>query len=135
MLDLFATLGALIASLGNAQSVAAVKERMALIQDQFALARDEAMQLRAENERLAQALDQCKHQLAAQTRTQQFTQHAGALFRRDAAGRYERVVYCPTCRISTAAWPEGEQFHCSACGWFSAFREDAITSVMAGLPR
>ena len=135
MLEHLTTLGGLISALGNVQSVTVLKERLALIQDRLALAEKEGVGLAAENQRLAQELDAAKRQLAAQAKTQQFVEHRGALFRRDAAGGYQAVVYCPDCERSTAAWPAGEPFTCMKCGWFSAFHEAELPGVLSGIPR
>ena len=130
MTDLLGTLASLLASLGNAQSVGVVRERLALVQDQLALVHQETVTLRAENQRLAQQLDRAKAQLSAHVRTQQFVEQRGALFKPDPAGGYQRVVYCPKCQHSTSAFPPGETFVCDECQWFSSFTENQLATVL-----
>jgi hypothetical protein len=134
MNELLATLGGLVAALGNSQSAGVLRERVVLIQEQLSLAQKQAAQLTQANIDLRQRLEEAEKQLTAQRIPEQMTKHRAAYFRRDHLGAWEPVVYCFRCRQPAFAFPPGAEFNCSACGWVSSFTESNLPTVMAGLP-
>lgn len=115
-------------------SATVLRERLALANDQFVLLERKVAQLQQENAQARQRCDELERQLARYLQAEQFEECRGALFKKRPGGGYALAVYCPTCRKSTSAFPEGEQYVCGPCNWFSAFREVQIAAVMAELP-
>lgn len=97
MTELISTLGGLIASLGNVQSAAVLKERLALAQDQLAAVKQHVEQLEHTNAQLVDRCTKAEQQLARQAEAQNLKKHMGALFKPRPDGGYESSVSCPKC--------------------------------------
>lgn len=96
-MELISTLGGLIASLGNVQSAAVLKERLALAQDQLAAVKKHVEHLERANAQLVERCTQAEQQLARKAEAQHLKKHMGALFKPRPDGGYENSVACPKC--------------------------------------
>ncbi|MCL2298366.1 MAG: hypothetical protein FWC38_00820 [Proteobacteria bacterium] len=123
--------------LGSIPTNAVLRERIEFIKDQLAAedkARSEAFKtierLLQENDQLRKRCDELEKQVAAHAVTDQYTEHRGALFKKDRSKIGHHIaVYCPKCKSSAAPFPPGEAFSCE-CGWFSAFNEAELEGVL-----
>lgn len=130
MNELLITLGGLISSLGNVQSSAVLRERLALAQDKFQQVNELVTQLQNENARLRQDLHNAKQEVSANLEAAKFTEHEGAFFKRKPSGGYHHAVYCPNCHFSTAPFPPGAEYNCMKCGWFSSFKASDLDKII-----
>ena len=133
-MDVLAILTAATKALGELGTTGAVRERMALVVDQLNLALVEVVNLRKENQRLVEKLQEAETQLQAYARTHQFVEHHGALFKFNLSDGYEPVVYCPICEHSTSPFAGHDRFRCGTGHWTSPFTQAELPAIMAKLP-
>ena len=136
MNELLAIFGRITTGLSKLGTSAVLREQVALIERELRFAKEEATKLNQENARLVEALREATEQLQAQRVGNEYTHHRGALFRREASGKYDGVVYCPKCRGSASAFPPDDRsasFCCDACRWFSPFTVGELPAVMASI--
>lgn len=129
-LQIFREIERLITEHGSA---AILKERNSLLRDQIDILKSEFTKLDRENSDLKRRNAELEKRLAASEENEQFVEERGALFKRRPQGGYHNAVYCPKCRQSASPFPPGEEFNCT-CGWFSAFTEDELPTIMRSLP-
>lgn len=128
---LFATLKATIEGLSSIQTAAVLRERLALAIEQTQLASKVVSETEAEVARLLAENEGLKKELAALRVGPQFTEHRGALFKREPSGGYAKAVYCPECKVSTAGLAGPIPFTCHRCGWASSFGTSSLDAVIA----
>lgn len=132
MTELLLTLGSLISSLGNTQSIGVCKEHVALLQTKISFIKDEVTKLEEENTNLKQRISELHKQAAASAKSEEYSENRGALFKRRPGGGYHNAVYCPRCHLSTFSFPPGAEFNCN-CGWVSSFTEGELASVITSI--
>ncbi len=114
-------------------SAVILKERNSLLRDQLDMLKSEFTKLERENAQLKRRNAELERELAASKQSEQFVEENGALFKRRPGGGYHNAVYCPKCHQSASPFPPGAEFNCT-CGWFSAFTEAELPTIMRSLP-
>lgn len=137
MSDLLATLGRISGLLGKIGTSAVLREHLALAERELRLAKDKAAELEQEVFQLRQQVHATNQQLQALRPPDDFVNHRGALFRYEAPGRIEPVVYCPKCRTSVGAFPPDLNgiFVCEPCRWQASFLNGQLAAVIGGIPK
>lgn len=138
MTELLATLGSLIASLGNTQSAAALRERLALANDKFLLVKQRVEELEQENAALVSHRDELVTRLAGQEEKKKFVESRGALFERLPEGTYSETPRCPECRRTMWCFERNAfPYECTndACGQKTDFLGRELDRVIAALPK
>ena len=138
MNELLATLGSLIASLGNTQSASVLRERLALAQDKFLVIKQRVEELEKENASLVKERDEAKAQLARQQQEKNFVEARGALFERLPGGTYSKTPRCPECRRTMWCFEQNcFPYECTndRCGQKTDFLGRELDGVIASLPK
>jgi hypothetical protein len=136
MIDpLFTTLGNLIAALGNTQSAAALRDHIALVKERLDFVEKRNVKLEKENADLVKRVNELQSQIARYAKTQQYTEHRGALFERTASGAYSKVVRCPECHSVMFSFQNVMEFTCGkpTCGQIANFSGFDLDSVLKEL--
>ena len=118
-------------------SATILKERLLLVADQYAalekaLAASEAKakeviaqkeHLELENLQTKEEVQALKDRLAHFASLSEFTEEAGALFRRHKNGEWDYTPYCPSCKTAMVAPSRHELYRCGkkSCGQFASF--------------
>jgi len=136
MNELLATLGNLVASLGSAQSLGALKEHVALLNTKLQMLKEHVEKLEEENARLVKRNGELREQVARQQASTEFVESKGALFKRLAGGAYSETPYCPVCQRSMWCFQNAFPYECpdAFCGHKADFRKVELKSVIAALP-
>lgn len=123
-----------LGALSSIQSNDVLRERLILINEQIKVIQEahessqkELAELKAKNLEL-------EKEVASYREKDNFVQHFGAAFRKDASGHYIRAVYCPNCIKQVGAGSLEFPYHCSSCGWYSDFNVSALHHIMSSLP-
>lgn len=124
-------------------SAAILKERIALANDKYANLEMEKKVLRSENEALRLDNAQLKQERRALEEkfshiasSSEFTEEAGALFKRRENGEWDYTPYCPACKTAMVAPGRHELFRCGkkSCGQSASFKGIQVTDVVSRLP-
>jgi FtsZ-binding cell division protein ZapB len=124
-------------------SAVILKERLALAADQYSSLQKQVVQLQSENERLRLDHEECQKQrraleeeLSHIASQQEWTEEAGALFKRNADGSWNETPYCPSCKTAMVSPGRHELFRCSkkSCGQFASFKGIGLGDVICRLP-
>lgn len=111
----------------------ATRAHVDLLEAKLRLIEQELASCQERNRDLEQQVRQMHQERAAARVAEEFTSKQGALFKRGPDGRYEDVVYCPTCRRSTFPFEGDNRFHCMPCHWTSPFVERDVPAIVASL--
>lgn len=135
MSELLNTLGSLIASLGNVQSAAVLKEHLALLRSRLEYVKERVEALENENSNLVKRCAELEHQLSRQNIPSEFVEKRGALFKRLAGGVYDETPFCPVCKRSMWCFDGFFPYECSddSCGHKANFKGSELQSVLASL--
>lgn len=110
-------------------------EHLALFKSKFSILKDEFSKIEAENAVLRERVAELEQKISALPSAKDgFEELDGVLFKRRVQGGYHNVPYCSTCHKPMSPFPPGEAFHCTACGYFTAFTEAELSNVMENLP-
>ena len=124
-------------------SAAILKERIALANDKYAALEKKVSVLATENERLKLDGDECQKQrraleqkLSNISSLSEFTEEAGALFKRCENGEWDYTPYCPSCKTAMVAPGRHELFRCGkkSCGQSASFKSIQVNDVVSRLP-
>ena len=118
-------------------SATILKERLLLVADQYAAleqalavseakAKDALSQkehLELENLQAKEKVQALKDRLAHFVSLSEFTEEAGALFKRHKNGEWDYTPYCPSCKTAMVAPSRHELYRCGkkSCGQFASF--------------
>ncbi|HGJ5883248.1 hypothetical protein [Arsenophonus sp.] len=123
-----------IGALSSVQSNQVLRERIVFIYEQLEV-------IRKSNEATVKELTEAKakiieleKQIASYRAKDEFVQHMGASFRKNASGEYVAAVYCPNCLKQVGSGFPDFPFQCSPCGWYSSFNGGDLQHVMSSLP-
>ena len=110
--------------LKDVPTLAVAHERLALAQEQLQQLRNEVDRLTRENTRLRARIDA--------TPAPEFQAARGVLWQRDSTGSWEKIAYCPTCRVPLSASPPGstETLACPKCDFVAPFRPNELADYM-----
>jgi FtsZ-binding cell division protein ZapB len=114
-------------------SATILKEHLALLQTKISTLKEEVTKLERENTALRTRNAELEAQVATTRTAEEFVEEMGALFKRKPGGGYQRAVYCPRCRLSTAPFPEWGEYNCK-CGWSSSFQRAELDQILQALP-
>ncbi|MDI1342050.1 hypothetical protein [Polaromonas sp.] len=140
MAGLFDSIEKLITEHGSATIL---KERIALANDKYAALEAEVKKLRFENEELRLDNEQLKQEGRAlnekpshKSSLSEFTEEAGALFKRRENGEWDHTPYCPSCKTAMVAPGRHELFRCGkkSCGQSTSFKGIGVGDVISRLP-
>jgi hypothetical protein len=108
-----------------------LRERVELLKDLYVAKEKEVEDLKQELAQVKKDHKEALKQLADQSKTEQFVEHRGAYFKKNADGEFEKTVYCPKCKQST--FYRMNMFNCTACHWHSPFNESELSSIISKL--
>lgn len=133
---LLATLGNLIAALGNVGAAGVLRERIALINTQFELLKERVIELEKERAQLVTRTTEQEQQLARYHLLTEYVEEAGALFRRRETGGYCETPYCPVCHSAMTSFQKTFNYECGNpdCGRLANFTGRTLLATMAKLP-
>lgn len=136
MTELLATLGSLIASLGNVQSAAVAKEHVSLLRTQLEFIKERAEELEKENTDLVKRCAELEQKLSRRNVPVEFVEKRGALFKRLPGGGYDKTPYCPICKRSMWCFQSVFPYECSddSCGHKANFTGGEVNGVLSSLP-
>jgi hypothetical protein len=123
-----------IGALSTVQSNAVLRERITFIYEQIEVIQKASEATQTELAELKAKNLELENEIAAYRAKDQFVQHMGAAFRKDASGGYIKAVYCPNCLKQVGSGFSDFPFHCNTCGWTSEFEGGNLDFVMRSLP-
>ena len=104
---------------------------LAIAHERLAIAQEQLQQLQNEVDRLARENTRLRARIEA-TPTPEFQAAKGVLWHKDASGSWERIAYCPTCRVPLSASPPGsnEALACPKCDFVGPCRAHELADFM-----
>jgi len=123
-------------ALEGIQTVAILKERLALIRDQLEIARQSVIELEKENAALVEENNELREATDRQESQQEFVEYRGALFKPLAGGGYSPDPFCLDCHAVMFSFEDLFPFECgnSSCGKKVRFTGEQLDEVMHELP-
>ncbi|EHR8985922.1 hypothetical protein K5Z09_004834 [Escherichia coli] len=132
--SIFGHVKSAILGLSAIQSNAVLRERITFIGEQMDVMREAHARTEKELAEAKAKIVDLEKQVAANSAKEEFVEHMGAAFRKDASGSYSREVYCPKCLVRISAPFPVFAFHCTKCGWDTEFTGKDLSHVMSSLP-
>lgn len=123
-----------VGALSTVQTNEVLRERIAFIYEQIEVIQKASESAQKELTELKVKNIELEKEIAAYRAKDEFIQHMGAAFRKDASGKYIKAVYCPNCLKQVGSGDIDFPFHCNTCGWYSEFAGGSLDFIMQSLP-
>ncbi len=111
-----------------------LRDRLLLIKEELAKVESDRANLITKVAELEKQLGNCTEQLNKATTPKEFTEHMGALYKKDMDGRYMPIAFCPKCKTPLVGTPDFKIFpyYCSGCRYEIMIHEN-LTSIVEKL--
>jgi hypothetical protein len=113
-------------------SAAILDKHLAFVREQALTLEKKVAGLEQENSRLKNRVSELETEISANTKSEEYVEHHGALFKRKPSGGYHSAVYCPSCRGTMSGF-HTFPYHCN-CGREVDFSKFDLDRIMRDLP-
>lgn len=117
----------------NSSEKTVLKERIEFFKDVLVQVEKEMVNLKQENARLEESLQQAMKELMDKIESEEFVQYEDALFKKKADGTYHRAVFCPKCHSVMSSFAHGIPHFCRPCHQSTKITPDMLDEIISKL--